>query len=148
MLSNLVERGKEKGCAYWPTSPSVNPTTYGAFTVSVIQEGPLEKCKDITLRKLEVTYTHSSETRLFVMYHYLGWPDHGVPRHPTGLAELLRRTCNCATSGPLVVHCSAGVGRSGVLVTSHVVLNAFRAHLKVGSCASEAMGLRSRGLRV
>ena len=53
-----------------------------------------------------------------VQYHFLGWPDHGVPKFATSLIEFIRRVRHSYKSDrPILVHCSAGVGRTGTYVT-------------------------------
>ena len=53
-----------------------------------------------------------------VQYHFLGWPDHGVPKFATSLIEFIRRVRHDYKSDrPILVHCSAGVGRTGTYIT-------------------------------
>lgn len=62
--------------------------------------------------------------RLVTQYHFLGWPDHGVPKYATSLIEFIRRVRNCcvSTSKGILVHCSAGVGRTGTYITLDAML--------------------------
>ena len=56
-------------------------------------------------------------------YHFIGWPDHGVPKFATSLIEFIRCVRNSSvTSGPILVHCSAGVGRTGTYITLDAML--------------------------
>ena len=63
----------------------------------------------------------SKEERIVKQFHYTTWPDFGVPEHPTPVLRFTRRilTSDQQDAGPLVVHCSAGVGRSGTFITLH-----------------------------
>jgi len=56
-------------------------------------------------------------------YHYTSWPDHGVPAEPTDLLHFREAVRGTPTSGPLLVHCSAGVGRSGTFIAADHMLN-------------------------
>lgn len=60
---------------------------------------------------------------LVTQYHFLGWPDHGVPKFATSLIEFIRRVRHGFVSDrPMVVHCSAGVGRTGTYITLDAML--------------------------
>jgi protein tyrosine phosphatase len=71
-------------------------------------------------RKFEVTC--AGEVRFVTHYHYIAWPDHGVPRELGTLAGFLNETIQEERKeGPIIVHCSAGVGRTGTLIAlSHL----------------------------
>ncbi|NXQ66353.1 PTPRS phosphatase, partial [Quiscalus mexicanus] len=57
-------------------------------------------------------------------FQFTAWPDHGVPEYPTPFLAFLRRvkTCNPPDAGPIVVHCSAGVGRTGCFIVIDAML--------------------------
>ena len=65
-------------------------------------------------------------------YQYLGWPDHGVPAECTDFLKLLGILQDYVGTSPIIVHCSAGVGRTGVLVATHLVLQRWRKWEKNG----------------
>ncbi|KAG5261505.1 hypothetical protein AALO_G00285020 [Alosa alosa] len=56
--------------------------------------------------------------RLVTQFHFTSWPDFGVPFTPIGMLKFLKKvkTCNPQYAGPIVVHCSAGVGRTGTFI--------------------------------
>ena len=71
----------------------------------------------------------SEEVREVRQYHFTSWPDFGVPRHSTPLLYFLRRIRNAhhySNERPILVHCSAGVGRTGSLITIDVELQRAR----------------------
>ena len=62
-------------------------------------------------------------------YHFTSWPDHGVPLQTTSMLELLREVRKSHNRGkgvPLLVHCSAGVGRTGTFVALDILLDTLR----------------------
>ena len=115
MISCLEEGGKSKCHQYWPSpSPSGRPTVacYGNYEVSLLREMDAD---GFVLRKLEVQY--ENQRRVVVQLQMTSWPDHGVPGSASSFLALhsaYRATTDQAgASGPPVIHCSAGVGRSG-----------------------------------
>lgn len=79
-------------------------------------------------RVLRLTDTETGDSRDILQFHYITWPDFGVPQSPAAFLDFLRRVRDAgvleANVGPAVVHCSAGIGRSGTfcLVDSALVL--------------------------
>uniref|UniRef100_A0A8B9LHH0 Receptor-type tyrosine-protein phosphatase kappa n=1 Tax=Astyanax mexicanus TaxID=7994 RepID=A0A8B9LHH0_ASTMX len=66
-----------------------------------------------------------NELREVKQFHFTGWPDHGVPYHATGLLSFIRRVkmSNPPSAGPIVVHCSAGAGRTGCYIVIDIMLD-------------------------
>uniref|UniRef100_A0A8C2E5H1 Uncharacterized protein n=1 Tax=Cyprinus carpio TaxID=7962 RepID=A0A8C2E5H1_CYPCA len=116
MLTTQVERGRVKCHQYWP-NPS-GSATYAGFQVSCqTEEGNSAfLVRDMTLTQIEV----SRITDL----HYLAWPDHGVPDDSTDFLDFvtLVRSKRAGKDEPVVVHCSAGIGRTGVLITMETAM--------------------------
>jgi len=115
MLTNLVERGQDKCSQYWP--PDSLPLVYGEVKVQVLKETEDENW---TLRQLAVKKAdeEEGEKRVLPHLHLTTWPDRGVPDTPdtlNGFVRLFREQINPGEE-PIVVHCSAGVGRTGTFI--------------------------------
>lgn len=119
MLTKLEERGRRKCDQYWPERGMKN---YGPIQVTLKETLNMSH---YTLRKFIITHKlYPGDDRVIKQFHFTAWPDHGVPSHPTPLLSLVRHTfsANRESVGPMVVHCSAGVGRTGTFVTLDVML--------------------------
>ncbi|XP_061180598.1 receptor-type tyrosine-protein phosphatase kappa-like [Saccostrea echinata] len=118
MLTNLVENGKNKCKEYWPNkdrSMNIGPckirlleeTTYAFFTV----------------RKFSLQRENSNSLRTITQFHYTAWPDHGTPEE-IGIVQFHRTVIKIYQArSPLLVHCSAGVGRTGTYIGLNVLLH-------------------------
>ncbi|MGH0144638.1 UNVERIFIED_CONTAM: hypothetical protein FKN15_003719 [Acipenser sinensis] len=115
MLTNCIENTKVKCEQYWPLD--YTPCTYGDISVTTSSE---QKQPDWTLRDFTLKHTKSSESRTVKQFHFTAWPDHGVPDNTATLIQfraLVRKFLdNRERNGPAIVHCSAGVGRTGTLI--------------------------------
>lgn len=120
MLTNLEEYNKSKCAKYWPEKIS-DAKQFGEITVKF---GAERKMGDYLVRNLDVTRRNGAgndedeERRQITQYHYLVWKDFMAPEHPHGIIKFVRQI-NAVYSvqrGPILVHCSAGVGRTGTLV--------------------------------
>ncbi|CAB1315433.1 unnamed protein product [Coregonus sp. 'balchen'] len=71
--------------------------------------------------------------RLVTQFHFTSWPDFGVPFTPIGMLKFLKKvkTCNPQYAGPIVVHCSAGVGRTGTFIVIDAMLDMMNTERKV-----------------
>ncbi|XP_049536217.1 tyrosine-protein phosphatase 69D isoform X2 [Anopheles darlingi] len=118
MLTNLEEYNKTKCAKYWPecTNDSIQ---YGdlLITFQSITYHP-----DYIIRTLKVTKRSASSgeetSREISQYHYLAWKDFMAPEHPQGITKFINRINSeySLQRGPILVHCSAGVGRTGTFV--------------------------------
>ncbi|XP_026471898.1 tyrosine-protein phosphatase 69D-like [Ctenocephalides felis] len=117
MLTNLEEYSKTKCAKYWPEKTD-GDKIYGDITVAHIQE---TRYSDYIVRELKVSRNISGrevDERNIFQYHFLVWKDFMAPEHPHGILKFIKRM-NEAYSfehGPILIHCSAGVGRTGTLV--------------------------------
>uniref|UniRef100_A0A672RN24 protein-tyrosine-phosphatase n=1 Tax=Sinocyclocheilus grahami TaxID=75366 RepID=A0A672RN24_SINGR len=118
MVTNLVEVGRVKCYKYWPDDAEV----YGDFKVTFVEVEPLA---EYVVRTFTLERRGFNEVREVKQFHFTGWPDHGVPYHATGLLSFIRRVkmSNPPTAGPIVVHCSAGAGRTGCYIVIDIMLD-------------------------
>ncbi|XP_015254048.1 PREDICTED: tyrosine-protein phosphatase non-receptor type 4 isoform X1 [Cyprinodon variegatus] len=119
MLTTQVERGRVKCHQYWPNPDS--STSYGDFKVTCHNE---EGNSAFLVREMTLTHTQSEQQRELTQLQYLAWPDHGVPDDSTDFLDFvaLVRSKRAGQDQPMVVHCSAGIGRTGVLITMETAL--------------------------
>ncbi|XP_037398180.1 protein tyrosine phosphatase receptor type Eb [Pygocentrus nattereri] len=130
MLTNTRERKEEKCCQYWPDQGCWQ---YGCVRVAVEDVTVLV---DYTVRKFCVQY-HAADgcraPRLVTQLHFTSWPDFGVPLSPIGMLKFLKkvRSVNPAHAGPIIVHCSAGVGRTGTFIVIDAMMDMMHAEGRV-----------------
>ncbi|RLW13433.1 hypothetical protein DV515_00000038 [Chloebia gouldiae] len=118
MLTTLTERGRTKCHQYWPDPPDV--MEYGCFRVRCHSE-------DCTIayvvREMVITNIETGQEHTVTHLQYVAWPDHGVPDDSMDFLEFV--TCmrpKRVKNEPVLVHCSAGIGRTGVLVTMETAM--------------------------
>ncbi|XP_068093301.1 receptor-type tyrosine-protein phosphatase mu isoform X5 [Hyperolius riggenbachi] len=118
MVTNLVEVGRVKCCKYWPDDTEI----YKDIKVTLIET---ELLAEYVIRTFAVEKRGIHEIREIRQFHFTGWPDHGVPYHATGLLGFVRqvKTKNPPNAGPLVIHCSAGAGRTGCFIVIDIMLD-------------------------
>ncbi|XP_051988335.1 receptor-type tyrosine-protein phosphatase delta-like isoform X8 [Xyrauchen texanus] len=118
MMTKLEERSRVKCDQYWPNRGT---ETYGLIQVTLLDTVELAT---YCVRTFALYKNGSSEKREFRQFQFTAWPDHGVPEHPTPFLAFMRRvkSCNPPDAGPMVVHCSAGVGRTGCFIVIDAML--------------------------
>uniref|UniRef100_A0A3B4VN80 protein-tyrosine-phosphatase n=2 Tax=Seriola dumerili TaxID=41447 RepID=A0A3B4VN80_SERDU len=131
MVTNCVEGGRTKCEQYWPADSK--PCLYGEFLITMKSE---QQEPNWTLREFSVKHTSTSGGRTVKHFHFTAWPDHGVPQGTDVLIQFRRlvrwhieREGNGA---PTVVHCSAGVGRTGTIIALDVLLQQLDKNRTVG----------------
>uniref|UniRef100_A0A8D3CZ01 Receptor-type tyrosine-protein phosphatase alpha n=1 Tax=Scophthalmus maximus TaxID=52904 RepID=A0A8D3CZ01_SCOMX len=124
MVTNLKERKECKCAQYWPDQGC---WTYGNIRVSVEDTMVLV---DYTIRKFCI---QQKPQRLITQFHFTSWPDFGVPFTPIGMLKFLKKVKNCNPqyAGAIVVHCSAGVGRTGTFIVIDAMLDMMNSERKV-----------------
>ncbi|XP_026758013.2 receptor-type tyrosine-protein phosphatase N2 isoform X2 [Galleria mellonella] len=120
MLTRLTENGQQLCHRYWPEEGS---ELYHIYEVHLVSEHIW--CDDYLVRSFYLKNQRTGETRTVTQFHFLSWPENGVPASTKALLEF-RRKVNKSYRGrscPIVVHCSDGAGRSGTYCLIDMVLN-------------------------
>uniref|UniRef100_A0A8B9LQ24 protein-tyrosine-phosphatase n=1 Tax=Astyanax mexicanus TaxID=7994 RepID=A0A8B9LQ24_ASTMX len=107
---------KKKCEVYWGSLSE--PSTFGPFTSFGYSALPADSGTHRTpLSRLLRVYFCLQETRTVSHFQYTAWPDHGIPYVPDGILGMMELTSMRQRhhTGPLLVHCSAGCGRTGVI---------------------------------
>ncbi|XP_028917915.1 tyrosine-protein phosphatase non-receptor type 21 [Ornithorhynchus anatinus] len=131
MVTAEEEGGREKSFRYWPRLGSRhNTVTYGRFKITTRFRTD-SGCYATT--GLKIKHLLTGQERTVWHLQYTDWPEHGCPEDLKGFLSYLeeiqsvRRHTNSTTepkcpNPPLLVHCSAGVGRTGVVILSEIMI--------------------------
>jgi len=87
-----------------------------------------ENVQDITKRIFTLTDTMSNESRTITQLQYLDWPDHGMPGDTASFLKIVKTASEASL--PIIVHCSAGIGRTGSFCTVHSILEKLKYDMK------------------
>uniref|UniRef100_A0A3B3XXJ2 protein-tyrosine-phosphatase n=1 Tax=Poecilia mexicana TaxID=48701 RepID=A0A3B3XXJ2_9TELE len=122
MVTQCVEKGRVKCDQYWPADKE--PLYYGDLVIQMLSESVLPEW---TIREFKIISENScSYPRMMRHFHYTVWPDHGVPESTQSLIQFVRTVRDYVdrspSTGATVVHCSAGVGRTGTFIALDRVL--------------------------
>uniref|UniRef100_A0A8C1Y4C3 protein-tyrosine-phosphatase n=1 Tax=Cyprinus carpio TaxID=7962 RepID=A0A8C1Y4C3_CYPCA len=122
MVTQCVEKGRVKCDHYWPFDQE--SLYYGDLVVQMQSESVLPEW---TIREFKICNEEQlSYSRVVRQFHYTVWPDHGVPEITQSLIQFVRTVRDYINrtpfSGATVVHCSAGVGRTGTFIALDRVL--------------------------
>ncbi|XP_061694304.1 receptor-type tyrosine-protein phosphatase S-like isoform X5 [Syngnathoides biaculeatus] len=122
MMTRLEEKSRIKCDQYWP---SRGTDTFGTIQVTLLDTMELAT---FCVRTVSLHKSGSSERREVRQFQFTAWPDHGVPEYPTPFLNFLRRVkaCNPPDAGPIIAHCSAGVGRTGCFIVIDAMLERIR----------------------
>ncbi|KAK7811959.1 hypothetical protein U0070_007012 [Myodes glareolus] len=119
MLTTQVERGRVKCHQYWPEP--TGSSSYGCYQVTCHSE---EGNPAYIFRKMTLFNQEKNESRQLTQIQYTAWPDHGVPDDSSDFLDFVCHVRNkrAGKEEPIVVHCSAGIGRTGVLITMETAM--------------------------
>ncbi|XP_071082388.1 receptor-type tyrosine-protein phosphatase epsilon-like [Haliotis cracherodii] len=122
MVTNLLEQGVHKCHMYW--LPKGENGRYG--NINVTQEKAIQRAY-YTVRIFSLHHRKDDTRREVTQYHFTSWPDHGVPTAPSLVSfwrhARTRSQPNDGQAGPIIVHCSAGVGRTGTYIGLDILMN-------------------------
>lgn len=124
MTTREVEKGRNKCVPYWPTTQGETKDA-GRYLVTLLSE---KDAADYKVRVVELSAPHRKEPAKTIWhYQYLSWPDHGVPQEPGGVLSFLEQVnskqLEFSSYGPMIVHCSAGIGRTGTIVVIDMLID-------------------------
>ncbi|XP_010597732.1 tyrosine-protein phosphatase non-receptor type 1 isoform X2 [Loxodonta africana] len=124
MLNRVMEKGSLKCAQYWPQKEEKEMIFEDTnLKLTLISE---DVKSYYTVRQLELENIASQETREILHFHYTTWPDFGVPESPASFLNFLFKVRESGSlsleHGPIVVHCSAGIGRSGTFCLADTCL--------------------------
>ncbi|EPX73289.1 tyrosine phosphatase Pyp1 [Schizosaccharomyces octosporus yFS286] len=116
MLGSFYEAGREMSVPYWPQDGVHSKQTYGSYTVTLLEKKRIDDSGCI-LRKLDVQREGSTTSKTVNHFQYENWSDCNSPEKISLMINFLKFVNSYEHTGPLVVHCSAGVGRTGTFIT-------------------------------
>uniref|UniRef100_A0AC34Q1Y1 Protein-tyrosine-phosphatase n=1 Tax=Panagrolaimus sp. JU765 TaxID=591449 RepID=A0AC34Q1Y1_9BILA len=123
VITNMIERGRRKCDQYWPATCQ-STSQFGQFSVTLVSE----MCNANFVHRilhLKSTANCMFSERTIHQVHFTSWPDHGVPETVFPLLSFMNYVAEIQSTGPIIVHCSAGIGRSG----SFILIDSMRRHL-------------------
>uniref|UniRef100_A0A5S6QN52 Protein-tyrosine-phosphatase n=1 Tax=Trichuris muris TaxID=70415 RepID=A0A5S6QN52_TRIMR len=140
-LTKLIENNEEKCFQYWPENRS---EVYHAFEVHLVSEHIW--CEDYLVRSFYLKNLTTQETRTVTQFHYLSWPEDGLPVNTKSLLEFRRKVNKSYRSqqSPIIVHCSDGAGRTGTYILIDMVLNRINKGVKELDIAASLEHLRDQ----
>ncbi|KAL5109470.1 Receptor-type tyrosine-protein phosphatase gamma [Taenia crassiceps] len=130
MISNFVERGRRKCDQYWPSS---GPQTYGNISVQMLSENYLACYVARVFLVKNVKCKKFAKERIVRHYQYTDWRDFDVPPSPLPVLVFVKTTIKewTPSRGPIIVHCSAGVGRTGTYICIESLIRQLEAEKQV-----------------
>ncbi|XP_040182579.1 tyrosine-protein phosphatase non-receptor type 13 isoform X4 [Rana temporaria] len=119
MMTQEVEGGKIKCQRYWPDGPNRPLRINNGLQLTLLRTQQLES---FFLRILELQDIQTAEIRHIAHLNFTAWPDHDTPTNPNQLLTFISFMRHIYRNGPIITHCSAGIGRSGTLICIDVLL--------------------------
>ncbi|XP_018431695.1 PREDICTED: tyrosine-protein phosphatase non-receptor type 13 [Nanorana parkeri] len=144
MMTQEVEGGKIKCQRYWPDEPNRPLCINNGLQLTLLSTQPLE-C--FVLRILGLQDIQTGEIRHIAHLNFTAWPDHDTPTNPNQLLAFISYMRHIYRSGPIITHCSAGIGRSGTLICIDVMLGLISRDLEFSiSDLARTMRLQRHGM--
>ncbi|XP_078320061.1 uncharacterized protein LOC111119718 isoform X2 [Crassostrea virginica] len=137
ILTNFVENGVTKCKEYWPSTEK----TYGSIEVNKVSSRPSNFYTVCCFQIMK-----ENQSRDLELFHFTAWPDKGVPSNVNSILDFRRRVkTKSAITGPIVVHCSAGIGRTGTYIALDYLINQGQIEKRVDviSCVSNLRNQRA-----
>ena len=127
MLCNIVEGGREKCAKYWDEKNKMNN-----YSIHLNREETRNK---YIIRELKLINKKSGKEKNLIQIHFTGWPDHGIPDTSDDkifevFEEMIKLVDQYKGNGPIVVHCSAGVGRTGTFISMYYLDKEIKTQIK------------------
>uniref|UniRef100_A0A8C8REE2 Protein tyrosine phosphatase non-receptor type 13 n=1 Tax=Pelusios castaneus TaxID=367368 RepID=A0A8C8REE2_9SAUR len=119
MMTQEVEGEKIKCQRYWPDILGKTIMVNDKLRLALVR---LQQLKGFVIRVLELEDIQTGELRRVSHLNFTAWPDHDTPSQPDDLLAFISYMRHIHKSGPIITHCSAGIGRSGTLICIDVVL--------------------------
>uniref|UniRef100_A0A914WFK2 protein-tyrosine-phosphatase n=1 Tax=Plectus sambesii TaxID=2011161 RepID=A0A914WFK2_9BILA len=131
MTTKEFERGRNKCVRYWPDAGTER--RYGLKQELLVRNTSEVEAPEYMTRHFEISRLDDKgnpvETRTLYHWQFMAWPDHGCPSNPGSVLNFLEQVNACLENdcpkdaGPSVVHCSAGIGRTGTFIVVDLILN-------------------------
>lgn len=113
MLTGIEEQGRIKCAQYWNDDKPLEVEQNLKVTLICRRD-----YSDYVIRRFSLENTNSGECRDVLHFHFVAWKDFLAPEQPSWLLRFIKRVNehHCPDRGPILVHCSAGVGRTGTFI--------------------------------
>ncbi|XP_077621272.1 tyrosine-protein phosphatase non-receptor type 13 isoform X3 [Crocuta crocuta] len=119
MMTQEVEGEKIKCQRYWPNILGKTTMVSDRLRLGLVR---MQQLKGFVVRAMTLEDIQTGETRHISHLNFTAWPDHDTPSQPDDLLTFISYMRQVHRSGPIITHCSAGIGRSGTLICIDVVL--------------------------
>nr|XP_019586835.1 PREDICTED: tyrosine-protein phosphatase non-receptor type 13 isoform X8 [Rhinolophus sinicus] len=119
MMTQEVEGEKIKCQRYWPNVLGKTTMVSNRLRLALVR---MRQLKGFVVRAMTLEDIQTGEVRHISHLNFTAWPDHDTPSQPDDLLTFISYMRHIHTSGPIIIHCSAGIGRSGTLICIDVVL--------------------------